>query len=118
MQLSKHFSSEEFACKCGCGYDNMSPKLIQVLEELREVYNAPITINSGCRCEKWNIHEKGTKDSQHLLGTAADIVVKGVSPYKIYQYLNSKYKNKYGIGLYSTWVHIDVREGNAARWSK
>ena len=117
MQLSKHFSSEEFACKCRCGYDDISPELIQVLEELRVVYNAPITINSGCRCEKWNKKVGGEEKSQHLLGTAADIVVKGVSPYKIYQYLNSKYKNKYGIGLYSTWVHIDVRK-QQARWSK
>ncbi len=118
MKLSKHFSSEEFACKCGCGFATVDSELLEVLEELREVYGQPITINSGCRCEEHNKAVGGEQKSQHLLGTAADIVVKGVSPFKIYQYLNSKYKSKYGIGLYSTWVHIDVRKGNAARWNR
>lgn len=112
-----HFTKAEFACKCGCGFDTVDPELLEVLEELREAYNVPITINSGCRCEKHNKLVGGEPKSQHLLGTAADIVVKGVSPYKVFQYLDRKYKGKYGIGLYSSWVHIDVRP-QQARWSK
>lgn len=117
MKLSEHFDSKEFECKCGCGYFVHCDELVIVLEELREVYRQPITINSGCRCEEWNRKVGGEQKSQHLLGTAADVVVKGMSPFKTYQYLDSKYKGKYGIGLYSTWVHIDVRK-QAARWSK
>src|SRR5574340_758718 len=117
MKLSEHFSSDEFSCKCGCGFDEVSPELIEVLEELREVYQQPITINSGCRCESWNKIQGGEPNSQHLLGNAADIVVRGVSPHKTYQYLDKKYQNKYGIGLYLSWVHVDVRK-NKARWDK
>lgn len=115
--LSKHFSEEEFTCKCGCGYFVPCQELVDILEELREVYNVPITINSGCRCEKHNKLVGGEEKSQHLLGTAADIVVRGVSPFKTFQYLDSKYKGKYGIGLYSNWVHIDVRK-QQSRWYK
>jgi len=46
-----------------------------------------------------------------MQGIAADIVVEGYSPAKIYQYLDQKYKGKYGIGEYPGWVHIDVRRG-------
>lgn len=112
-----HFTKAEFACKCGCGFDTVESELLEVLEELREVYNVPIIINSGCRCEKHNKLVGGEPNSQHMLGTAADIVVKGVSPYKTFQYLDKKYKGKYGIGLYSSWVHIDVRK-QQARWSR
>ena len=118
MKLSEHFTSEEFACKCGCNFDSISPELIEVLEELRQVYQQPITINSGCRCPSWNEKVGGEKHSQHMEGTAADIVVHGVSPFKTYQYLDGKYKGRYGIGLYATWCHIDVRKGNAARWNR
>ena len=117
MEISRHFSSEEFACKCGCGFDKISMELVQVLEELREIYRQPITINSGCRCEDHNRKVGGEKGSKHILGEAADIVVRGSSPAKVNQYLDRKYPDKYGIGLYKTWVHLDVRK-EKARWSK
>lgn len=117
MYLSKHFDSKEFACNCGCGFDKINPELIEVLEELREIYQQPIIINSGCRCESWNKIQGGAPSSQHLLGNAADIVIKGISPAKTYQYLDKKYQNKYGIGLYLSWVHIDIRK-TKARWGK
>lgn len=117
MKLSEHFNSEEFACNCGCGFDKINTELIEVLEELREIYQQPITINSGCRCKNWNKIQGGASSSQHLLGNAADIVVKGVSPAKTYQFLDKKYLNQYGIGLYKTWVHIDVRK-TKARWDE
>ena len=50
-----------------------------------------------------------------MQGIAADIVVKGMSPAKVYQYLNGKYPNTYGIAAADTFTHIDVRK-NKARW--
>jgi len=117
-QLTKNFRSEEFECKCGCGFDNVSLELVAVLEDLREAYSAPIHINSGCRCCAHNKAVGGEPNSKHMQGIAADIVVQGLSPAKVYQYLDKKYKDKYGIGEYNSWVHIDVRKGQAARWKK
>jgi len=115
--LSEHFNRSEFSCHCGCGFDKVHPELINVLEDLRVKFSKPITINSGCRCEKHNATVGGEPGSQHMLGTAADIVVKDTPTDVVYAYLDSKYPMKYGLGLYKSWVHVDVRS-RKARWKK
>lgn len=117
MKLSEHFDSDEFACRCGCGFADVSPELIEVLEDLRAYFRQSIKISSGCRCPARNKEVGGETKSKHMEGIAADIQVKNIVPYKVYKYLNTKYSEKYGIGLYPTWVHIDVRE-EKARWQK
>lgn len=111
----KYFSREEMACKCGCKFNTVDYELAMVLDTLREFFNTPVTITSGCRCVDHNKAVGGSPNSKHLLGIAADIKVKGVSPKEVYEYLDTKYTTKYGIGLYSSWVHIDVRK-HRARW--
>jgi len=115
--ISKHFSRDEFACKCGCGFDTVDVELITILEDVREHFNASITINSGCRCAKHNKAVGGEANSMHMIGRAADFVVQGPSPAKVYQYLTGKYPEQYGIGVYPTWVHADSRT-TKARWLK
>jgi len=115
--LSEHFSRSEFACKCGCGLDTVDYELIIVLEGVSKHFdNSPITVNSGCRCEEHNKSEGGWLRSKHLNCRAADIRVKGVSPDKVHAYLTIKYPNKYGIGKYDTFTHIDTRSGRG-RWN-
>lgn len=116
-QLTKHFKREEFQCSCGCGFATVDIELIEVLEDLRNTYATPIKINSGCRCLLHNMTVGGEPHSKHTQGIAADINVVGVSPAKVVQYLTGKYPDKYGIGEYASWVHIDVRP-NKARWKK
>lgn len=117
MKISKHFDRDEFACKCGCGFATVDVELLAVLEDLRETYDAPIRINSGCRCPAHNKAVGGEPQSKHTQGIAADIVVTGVSPAKVANYLNGKYSDQYGIGEYAGWVHVDVR-ADKARWRK
>jgi len=113
--ISKHFSKKEFTCRCGCGFVKINNELIAVLEDVREHFANPVTVTSGCRCEGHNKSIGGAKTSQHTIGYAADIYVLGVLQKDLADYLNTKYPNKYGIGLYSAWVHIDVRN-QRARW--
>lgn len=117
--LSEHFKKKEFACKCGCGLGlkdgDVNPKLVEALEDVRTHFGKPVVINSGLRCEVHNNKVGGAKASQHLLGTAADIRIAGVSPNDVHAYLNEKYTDKYGVGKYRTFTHIDVR-ANKARW--
>ena len=115
MKLSDNFDSSEFECKCGCGFDDVHPELVEVLQEMRDDIGEPITITSACRCPEHNANVGGSKRSQHLNGTAADIVVKGCTPSYIYEYLDNKYPDKYGIGKYNSFTHIDVRS-KRARW--
>lgn len=114
--LSKDFSRHEFACKCGCGFDTVDAETLQVLQDLRDWFKKPITINSGCRCSDYNTKIGGSKRSQHMFGRAADISVYGIDPAHIYAYLDKKYEGKYGIGKYNTFTHIDTRTDGPARW--
>ena len=113
--ISKNFDRKEFGCKCGCGLDDVDSELVLALQRLRNWWRRPVSINSACRCEAHNAAIGGSKNSQHLLGKAADITVQGVSPEEVHRYLSETYPDKYGIGKYSTFTHIDVRE-KKARW--
>lgn len=113
--LSNNFSRGEFACKCGCGFDDVSLELVGLLQELRDEIKEPIIINSACRCKDWNEQVGGVKKSQHLLGTAADIVVRACTPDYVYQHIDKKHPDTYGIGKYKSFVHIDVRK-RKGRW--
>lgn len=114
--LSLNFNRKEFQCQCGkCIFDTVDYELIQVLEDIRYHFNKPVIINSGSRCEYHNIDVGGSKNSMHLQGKAADVVVKNIHEDDVYQYLNNKYFNKYGIGRYNGRTHIDVRQ-KKSRW--
>jgi uncharacterized protein YcbK (DUF882 family) len=113
----KYFKREEFACKCGCGFDDIDEELVDVLDDLREHFGQPVTITSGCRCSKHNKAVGGEPKSKHMEGIAADIKVRNVNPNIVYSWLDNKYPNKYGLGLYKSWVHVDTRR-QRARWNK
>ncbi|OCG19627.1 D-Ala-D-Ala carboxypeptidase family metallohydrolase [Gilliamella sp. WF3-4] len=115
MNLSTHFKRSEFACKCGCGFDDVNPLLIDVLEDIRAHFNAPVFVNSACRCKKHNQAVGGKTSSQHVLGNAADIRVKNVPPSAVADYLDAKCLENFGIGRYRTFTHVDVRAVKA-RW--
>lgn len=115
-RVSKNFKRSEFKCKCGnCTFEAVDVELLEVLEDLRAWADGPITITSGNRCADHNSAVGGAPGSKHVSGIAADIKVADISTEEVYRYLDSKYPNKYGIGLYDNWVHIDVRS-EKARW--
>jgi uncharacterized protein YcbK (DUF882 family) len=110
-----YFSDKEFECKCGCGLYIPNLELLDVLSKAREYFKVPIIITSGTRCTANNKKVGGVDTSKHTTGEAADIQVKGIEPIKVYKYFTDTYFNKYGVGNYSTFTHIDVRE-EKARW--
>ncbi len=116
--LSQHFNRREFTCKCGkCGQDTVDHRLVEVLEWLRQKTGAPITITSGNRCYEYNMAIGGSPRSQHLWSKAADIQVKGWSPEAVYDLLDKQWPDDLGLGVYRSWVHVDVRD-HKARWDK
>ena len=114
MRLSEHFTSEEMACKCGCGFDSVNPVLVDMLEVIRAHFGKPVIINSACRCESHNKAVGGRKNSQHLLGNAADIVVRGATPDDVHAYIDGEFK-VCGLGRYKAFTHVDCRKYRA-RW--
>lgn len=114
MRLSKNFTLQEFACKCGCGNAYVDPKLVELLQTIREHFDQPVTITSGYRCKAHNKAIGGAPLSYHLEGKAADIKVRDTDPAEVFNILEPL---KIGLGIYDGWVHIDVR-GHRARWDK
>lgn len=114
-KLSENFIVKEFACKDGSDKILIDTELVKVLQKIRDHFGKPITINSAYRNATYNKKIGGASKSQHILGTASDIVVKGVAPLKVAQYAESLLDNSGGIGLYKTFTHVDVRT-KKVRW--
>ena len=109
VKLSENFNSTEFDCHgfgC-CNETNVSLQLIDILQSVRNHFGKSVTINSGFRCKTHNKEVGGASKSNHLSGTAADIVVSGVSPLDVAKYLESI--GVLGIGLYTWGCHVDTR---------
>lgn len=74
--ISPHFKLSEMACKDGSDKVLYSTELMEKLEDLRAYGGFTVSINSGYRTPAYNKKIGGASRSQHVLGTAADIVVK------------------------------------------
>ncbi len=108
-QLTAHFKVREFACKDGSDTIFISTDLARVLQQIRAHFGKPVTINSGYRTEAYNKKVGGSAYSKHKYGLAADVVVQGVAAAEVAKYAETLLKGTGGIGLYKSFVHIDVR---------
>jgi len=123
MKLTENFSKSEFDSKDGTEMPNdvlmNVQKLASQLQILRNNINKPITINSGYRSPEHNKSIGGVQNSQHVLGKAADIKVKGISTRilaaLIEDLINDGDMLQGGLGIYDKFVHYDIRK-NKARW--
>lgn len=109
--ISPNFKVKEFACKDGSDTILIDTDFVRtVLQDIRNHFNSPVTINSAYRTPTYNKKVGGATNSYHMKGQAFDIVVKGFSPAEVAQYALSK-KVK-GIIKYNTFTHVDSRESN------
>lgn len=113
IKISDNFSLHEFECRDGSHLVKLDEELILKLQRLRNAIGKPITVNSGYRTPEYNKQVGGSPNSQHLYGKAADIAAQGMKPLDV-----ARLAEKIGfdgIGVYSTFTHVDVR-GIKARW--
>lgn len=128
MNVTPHFTAEEFACKDGTPYppawvaSRLQPLCI-VLEAIRaELDHRPVTIVSGYRTPAHNRAVGGSRHSRHMEGDAADIRVAGVSAQRVHAVALRLHQagtiRLGGLGAYARFTHVDVRPGvRLARWS-
>lgn len=115
VKLSENFTVIEFACKDGSDKILIDTDLVKLLQKIRDHFKKSVSITSAYRNADYNKKIGGATSSQHIKGTAADIVVEGVSPLEVAKYAEYILKNSGGIGYYPNFTHVDVRE-KRARW--
>ena len=113
----KHFKREEFRCKCGGRYCNgypaeMQDAAVRIADAARAHFGRPAHVVSGLRCEKWNAHEGGVSNSQHMYGEAIDLRIDGVDSESLRQFVAKQPGHRYSYRINSTNVHFDIPVGN------
>lgn len=112
-RLSPHFHKKEFNQKqeqLDLEKVVVNPVLVENLEKLRELIgNKPIRVNSGYRTKEYNKRVGGVKNSQHLVGNAADIESEGMTSQEL-----EKHAKDVGFTFTQTYkdkphLHVDVR---------
>ncbi len=78
-----HFTDKELRCRC-CGFQLMDSEFLELLEELRRIYNRSIILLSAYRCPEHNNEVSTTGfNGVHTLGKAVDIKVYGKNAYEL-----------------------------------
>ena len=119
-KLSFHFTLEEMIASDTAirhGWSNYPDpqsieslkRLCTLLEQVRMLFLAPITITSGYRSKRVNDAVGGKETSQHRLGCAADFKVSGYTPDEVCQRIaKSGLQFDQLIREYNVWTHISV----------
>ncbi len=119
MELSKHFSLEEFTnsdVAVRKGIDNTpSAEIVEnlkmvasVLEVIRELAGLPVRISSGYRCAALNRVIGGVASSAHVQGLAADISVPGMTPKELAVMIRDAGIVLDQLIFEGTWVHVGL----------
>ena len=116
VRLAPHFRVREFACSDGTDTVFVAPELVEVLEEIRSHFGRPVRVLSGYRTETKNKAVGGAAYSRHKYGMAADITVEGAAPSAVAAYAETLLPDRGGIGVYGSFVHVDVRP-ERSRWT-
>lgn len=106
-QVTKNFNIKEFKCP-HCSKAYVVYELVRKLQILRDKIGLPIRVTSGYRCKIYNQQVGGVKNSQHILGKAADVVCSNTV--KLRQLAGELFN---GIGYYNSFTHLDIRDKKA-----
>lgn len=128
-QKFEHFKADEFTNYFDVtrrGVTNSTPPremwasivpTLRIVDALRKHLGRSITILSSYRSPAYNAAISGAATkSYHMQFKALDIAVAGHSPRAVFELLKkwrTEGRFKGGLGLYSTFVHVDTRGTNA-----
>ena len=134
MQLSKHFTLEEFEKsqtatrkgiknKAGSGeVKSLGDLCYEVLEPVRAKFDKPVTVTSGFRSEELCEAIGSKKTSQHAKGQAVDFEIAGIPNIKIAYWIENNCDfDQLILEYYSPtdgakgWVHVSYNEKGSNR---
>lgn len=118
FQLTENFNLQEFECT---GHNHrhvmIDEGLVEKLQQLRDRLGKPLKINSAYRCPQRNQQVGGAENSQHLKGKAVDVNIMNLDC-DIDEIKRMAIEIGFtGIGLYNSFIHLDVRL-IPARWDE
>lgn len=115
--LSPNFKISDVTASDGAAYARISPRLINTLEVLTRMSEAPVFISSGYRHPALNADPSigGAHRSQHIAGRAADIWSSEKTPGELAELALAITDCTIGIGLGGTFLHLDLR-GELTSW--
>lgn len=122
MNLSKNFTLEELIYSDtarSLNINNTPPTEVirnlglltnNVLQPIRDKLGKSVIVTSGYRCKLLNQKIGGTPNSQHTRGQAVDIIVYGITPKTLYEFIKNSGILYDQLILEQTkeaqWVHI------------
>ena len=110
----RYFTVEEFNCQ-HTGENQMEPEFMELVDELRHRCDFPFIITSGNRSITHPIEAKKDVPGTHAQGIAADIKVNnGSERYIIIK--NALELGFTGLGVASTFIHVDTRGTTPVSW--
>lgn len=111
-----NFSPWEFRSRDMAQGMTLDVAMLDGVQEIRSLLKVSVNVNSGFRTDGHNRKVGGSPRSQHLLGKAADIWASGIRQEKLKTAATRvKAFAEGGIGVYRSFVHVDVR-GQVVRW--
>jgi hypothetical protein len=115
INLTKNFKVKEFACKDDSDPIFIARQLPMVCQYIRTRVGKSVKISSAYRTAAKNAVTPGAAEySQHLYGTAADLLTPaGYTPKQLAAIAREIMPNWGGVGIYSWGIHVDVRETKA-----
>lgn len=119
--FSRNFKYSEISCPCCGKIRPLDPKLIFLLQSLRNKIKLPIYISrgGGLRCKVYNKKIGGYKYSPHLKGKAVDIHVKNMDITVLATLAKDIGFLRQGLYPDNHFVHVDiVRPWRSASWVK
>ncbi len=119
IYMSRNFLYSEITCPC-CGKDRpLDPKLIYLLQSLRDKIGRKIFISKGggLRCKAYNRRIGGYLYSPHLKGKAVDIHAKNMGIIDLAIAAKEIGFPRIGLYPYNYFIHVDTvnpYRGNAS----
>lgn len=100
---------------------NRAIELSRAFEMVRELCGFPLIVDSAYRTEAYNRSIGGAVASQHVQGRALDLRPSPPSKSALKRLEAAARRTRdlgllRGVGIYSGFIHIDTRPGQAATW--
>lgn len=123
---SEHLSWRELSCRDGSQYphewrSDRAVELAKAFERIRALCGFPLIVNSAYRTAVYNDRIGGAAKSQHVEGRALDLCPSPNTKPNRQKLKMAAYKARdeglfRGIGVYPSFIHIDIRQGRAVTW--